>query len=727
MVRPHDAGGGAPVRAADLAQIDADGRLLIYEPSDCCSNGTSKPDTANKRVQTRHQNAPKGIKPDFNHWLDHYQAKGPFHLELDKLALPILHREAQEENGFLHNSRHWLERFAEALDLFHELRDEHNICSNPDAPPIGRVPGGLIAGWAGSEAIDKLSEVFSNVVDQVALYEESLAMRRKHASKEDELRTEVERLSRELKSETAQRVYYWRKLKESQNVLGLGSAAVKQAAADDSDEDDEADGEVPIYTEREMRAVKKQWMRKLEDVEQDWSGRLEKEKQHAKSMEDELRGDIRELRAKLAALERELAAKPAPAAMKSSGSSPAPAPMKSSTGPPLPFRRKQPSSSSGGESRDGSQTGQSQLRGRTKKTKKSVARGTSPIEDVDTSARQADPPPRPASAVRRQPAAKTSVSEEESVIVVPSLDPAPTGSQGGLPRRSRPEAAPTHAPTHTPERADSGERRFVARSWEPGPSEYDTRRLAEELKRRVFEQVIDEERQRQAQMEDEESDQLAARWELQGSGELAHLLRRVDDLALRRELFKVLKNYHKRQPSVLEIVCVYCRRKAKPEHIHSCNVSWPSSAVTTARPSSANTTVPTRPSSATRLPRPGSATGSVASESLRMVGTSALPHVSSSPELRVIGWQNFSRVVQEPQMSGVYGLPEAKVKLHAVLPLAPGRTPSPSPGLLGSSSQPHAVAVGADPSQPHEIVATGIDQTQPHTATEMSDLAAARC
>lgn len=103
------------------------------------------------------------------------------------------------------------------------------------------------------------------------------------------------------------------------------------------------------------------------------------------------------------------------------------------------------------------------------------------------------------------------------------------------------------------------------------------RRMAEDLKRRVFEQVLSEERERRLREESEEDEGLAALCTAQGSASLPSLLRRVEDQHLRHEIFQAIQN-QPRAPSAIEIVCVYCRRKVRPEQIHNFDSVRPSSA-----------------------------------------------------------------------------------------------------------------------------------------------------
>jgi len=64
-------------------------------------------------------------------------------------------------------------------------------------------------------------------------------------------------------------------------------------------------------------------------------------------------------------------------------------------------------------------------------------------------------------------------------------------------------------------------------------------------------------------------EEFVTKCEVGGMSELARLVRRVEDLNLRRELCRALKDYGRRLPSTIEVVCKFCRRKVKKEHVHS--------------------------------------------------------------------------------------------------------------------------------------------------------------
>lgn len=92
------------------------------------------------------------------------------------------------------------------------------------------------------------------------------------------------------------------------------------------------------------------------------------------------------------------------------------------------------------------------------------------------------------------------------------------------------------------------------------------RQVVKGLRRRIFEEIMAEERERMTKRAEEE---LITKCEVGGMGELARLVRRVEDLTLRRDLCRALKDYGRRLPSTIEVVCKFCRRKVKKEHVHS--------------------------------------------------------------------------------------------------------------------------------------------------------------
>lgn len=145
-------------------------------------------------------------------------------------------------------------------------------------------------------------------------------------------------------------------------------------------------------------------------------------------------------------------------------------------------------------------------------------------------------------------------------------------------------------------RPDSASCSSGLKTWEEsqcGTMEH--RRMAEDLKRRVFEQVLNEERERRLREESKDEEGLAALCTAQGSASLASLLRRVEDQHLRHEIFQAIQN-QSRTPSALQIVCVYCRRKVRPEQIHNFDSVRPSSAASTISTRASGRLVPRSPS-----------------------------------------------------------------------------------------------------------------------------------
>jgi len=114
-----------------------------------------------------------------------------------------------------------------------------------------------------------------------------------------------------------------------------------------------------------------------------------------------------------------------------------------------------------------------------------------------------------------------------------------------------------------------GTQRFDAS--ESGDDLNDTgyRQVVKGVRRRIFEEVMTEEREKIMKRAEEE---FATKCEVGGMAELAHLVRRIEDMNLRRALCKALKDYGRRLPSTIEVVCKFCRRKVKKEDVHSYNV-----------------------------------------------------------------------------------------------------------------------------------------------------------
>lgn len=579
-------------------------------------------------------------------WLDYYQASSSADSALDKLKARRGEtnlgrvRDEQEPSGHLDNSMCWLDRVAGAVTLLQEMRKEHITSMKQDSIlPVGRMPSGLLAEWAGSEAVDILAEALPQLVDQVDLYEDSLAVRARRNRDEQELQKTIASLREELKAEKRQREYYWRKFREMQqgnNVADMGMEA------GDGDDGSHA-GDVPIYTEADMKALKKKFLAQMEALEVEWRERLEAEKKRAREEAERMRAEIADLRSKL-----EAALQPQPGSQGVSSRrgleaesivSDAPG----AGGTPLPTIASKPGqkpSDSGGKS------GQ---RGRS-------ADKTAPVPDgISGPARITVRPPG-----HRTPSGDSAEGPESSIAGPSATRETSPELLGPVVPSQRSRPATAHAPTS---QLVEEAHRFLAKSWAASPSEDDQRRMAEELKRRVFQSVLDEERRRQEEFEEQEQNALAARWEVQGHAELTQLVRRIDDLAIRRDIFRLLKTYCKRSPQAMEIVCVYCRRKPRPEQIHSFDTQPRLS-----RPASAGRIGGSASSITVLNPLPSTALGT------------GLPKVASSPSLTLGSIKGFEDPIhldghagrREPRQRPYSGRPP---KLVAVMPMTPGLTP----------------------------------------------------
>lgn len=648
---------------AEFASIDGTGKLIIQDGTSTCEQATARASPASLRYSERKSQMESkdtstllgSTKPSvpLSTWLDYYEARGPAHAELQKLEArrseaSLIGGLPRESDGSLDNALHWLERTSGAIALLQEMREEHLATTQEGCVlPVGRLRlSPLLTEWAGSEAIDILAEALPQLVDQVDLYEETLGVRTRRNQEEQALRKEVDSLREEVKAEKRQKEYYYQRFREMQQAARAGQLGM--ATADHGESDNDSLCNVPIYTEADMKAMKQSMLAQIEALERHWQERLEEERRRAREREEKLRDEIRTLREQLeAALQRAEAS-----AMEGKGDSADSSSAATPRSTDEPFGGKE---SGKGSSRLGA---------------------SSPYGG------------EAAGRIRPQSALRTSSSDGfgQATIKFPDPDavaihhPDPTFEAIGRSKQRRPSTAPAAL-----SQEDVHERRLsAARRWEGGPSEDELRRQAEDLKRRVFESVLAEERKRQDEYDEQEERAIAARWELQGQAELSQLLRRIDDQAIRRDLFRVLKGYCKRSPAAMEVVCVYCRRKPRPDQIYSfdtCSRSRPSSA------SRAGTGTTISKVSVTDL-----------SQALAPLGSS-VPRVSSCPSVglcsqngaRVMG--NLSGAKTEPRRSR----PQSAIRPPKLLAAMPSTHGSTLPdvrigGLMPESSMPRPQA-----------------------------------
>lgn len=643
---------------AEFARIDEVGRLTFSEsPSKektkadqlACTTSTIKSQTSTIKSQTptiksqtdawQFPASTSNVKPSLplGSWLDYYQAKNSAQAALEKLqsrrdngGLKALLD--KEPAGHLHNSIFWLDRVAGAVTLLQEMRKEHIASLQSDCVlPVGRAPSALLAEWSGSEAVDILAEALPELVDQVELYEDSLVVRGRRNRDEDELRLEVSQLQEQLKSEKRQKEYYWRKLREHKQV---GATSLLGFGAGDNDAASSVDNDIAMYSEKDMKAGKKDMLAKLEAMDKDWQEKFDAEQQKAWDLQAKLRLQIEELRKQIEALQKLL---------------------QSSGNDQSSIRSHEPVGTAASNN---------------------VFAAGGPGANASGKGRQ-----REVSSDRPQDTALGSLHQPQDAVlgghgtgfrqtgekagVVPDTSPLHPGAVSSSSANAQADGkklAVRPRPKTAPGSALRPDRPFTNR-FDPGPSGDEQRRRAEELKRRMFESVLAEERKRQAEMDELEEDALAARWELQGQSELTQLIRRIDDIVLRRDIFRQLKSYCKRSPMAMEIVCVYCRRKPRPEQIHSFE--------TPSRPGSAHRTAGHGPSIV------------CAPQTHKERPSTALPRVSSSPSV-IMGTQNGIRVFEDaPPFGNHLSKAETKrsraQKLMTVMPA--GSTLTATPGV----------------------------------------------
>lgn len=566
---------------AEFASIDSSGRLIIRDDTETIDiNKTLLPLEESgshtlAALKKSHatpmwgagspRNSRKASVP-LHKWVDFYEAKDSVHASLEKLtsrhshSFGIGHLHGQEPPGHLGNTLYWLERIAGAVAMLKEMRQDHISClQSSGVLPVGRPASALLAEWASSEAVDILTEAFPELIDQVELYEDTLEVRGRRNRDEDSLRQEVSQLREQVKGEKRQKEYYWRKLREKQQVSSAHNLGFGDFRHNDSTSDDK---NMAMYTEEDMQAERAKWQAKLEALDKEWQDRFDAEQRKVWDLELALREaqeEIERLKAELEALQQQLATSSQPAH------------------PAVEM----PPADAGGPTIEEPQPPSDDVRVKKLRPSSSIPKASKKVN----------------------PEAPTSSISSSSTDM---LD----GTTGIVVKKPRPNTAPVLSRPEEP--------RFVAKRWTDNPSGDDQKAKAEELKRRIFENVLNEERKRQQQMDEMEQDALAAKWEMQGQADLTQLLRRIDNHSLRRDLFMLLKNYVKRQHQAMEIVCVYCRRRPRPDQIHSFDV-----------PSS-------RPASASRVV-------SVDTTSL------LLPKVSSTP-LFTMGGQKVGTAFDDPSL-----------------------------------------------------------------------------
>lgn len=638
-----------PLVSEEFANIDSAGRLVFREPT-CHAHDESVSLPGPEHVElinvaTPSRASPKSQEEDLcpstawslQKWLLHFQAKDSSCLDesvsaaLERLQSrrldDALSGDDEDLSGHLDNAIHWLGEMAKAVALLQEIRKDHDrILHSPVLVPIGDATSGVLSEWAACKAQDILAKVLPELVDQVISYQEHLATRSCKGRNEEKLNSEVTQLAADLKEEKRRGNYYYKKLRELQQAQSaqktVGISKINMTTIDKVDD-------VPIYTEADFEALKNEWEAKLEALEKEWQDLLDEERKNAKALQDSLRAEIDALKDQIEALKRELEAL---------------------------------------RSREGSG-------GRTHNDDNAflTAPGHSPRSSDSPSHRPShltiDPNASPrASATRSSPSRSATRDRFDGPDVRATPTAISSVEQEDGPYLVSPRRFTIDAPS-TFERCMPS--RMLRRE------EDAHRKMAEELKRKVFEKVLEEERIRQALVDEEDQAALAARFESQGWGELINLIRRVDDVTLRRDIFRLLKLYQKRTNPALEIVCVYCRRKPRPDQIHSYDVP--------SRPASANKTqgrTAVTANNADSVPAPST------------VAAQSLPRVSSSPSV-VLGLPTSTKAFGEvPLLIGTQVRQDARngrpSKLVAVLPSAapkPSKRPRSAPAPMGLPSR----------------------------------------
>jgi len=617
-----------PLVSEEFASIDSEGQLVFREPTDDESSRASQAEKVElldpaKASQTNQKELEKVNSVwCLQKWLAHLHAADPS-CDTASAALKKLQSRRlddalcgndMEMSGHLNNAIHWLEQMAGAITLLQELRKDHDrMLHSSVAVPIGDATSGILSEWAACKAQDVLAEVLPELVDQVIAYHEHIAVRSCKGRDQEKLQAEVDRMSDKLREEKRRANYYFQKFRELQQAQNLKHSL--DISKVDTTTNDFVD-DVPIHTEADLQEMNRMWEAKLEALEKEWQDLLDEERKKAQALQDSLRAEINALKAQIEALRRELEA----------------------------------------------------LRAREHRSQTEVAeeehkRSSDPIDLIDRKASSRPTFERASvggTSPSRSPRSPSRNRSDARTTVVHSA-PSP-----GSERRYTIDEASTFGRCMPPSSR-------LKKDWMLLSDEDAQRRMAEELKRKVFEKVLNEERRRQALVDEEDQAALAARFESQGWGELINLIRRVDDTILRRDIFRLLKLYQKRSNPALEVVCVFCRRKPRPDQIHTYDV--------TSRPMSAAN----RASYGTLADTAHALPDSVAQP---------LPRVSSSPSV-VLGLPKGTKSFQEfPHAADTLVRQDVKQgrhpKLVAVLPTAalkPSKTrPRSAPAPMGLPS-----------------------------------------
>jgi len=582
----------------DLLDIDSQGRLVYKNfRAHCvdrldCVNSLDVPgrraafaaieinnkESLPKVVQTDPVNVtstdapPIGPAANLQRWLDHFDVRSTLHASLDRLKLGELMGSAlpEECSDYMENSKHWLRRVGEASGLLRDLCIEH---SAGDPGKISRMQHcEVLNDCATRDAVDSLAESLPEIVDQFGLYHQRMVSLHRQLRDANKKNMQVDTLNAQLKEEIRHKDYYWAKFKEMQQAQRIqGMLGVEPLDVPDTSGADD----IPCYTESDLQASKRAWEKKMEEMEAEFGAQLAEQKRLAAEaiakLEDEIArhlARIKELEDLVARLRSEKESSHSPSSDQNNRTlaapgrslptlSPSPRGDRSKTrlasadtakhtGDKVPGGKAGDAKGSGGGEgggRSGGRKGESGL----------IQRGMGLGLRTGSSANSLE-------------LSLPGGAEDSTGLRSDTGDPSgegdrPGGRSGG--RRDRDGGDPPATI-----RLDSGER-GSHRGFHIRDSETEQRRLAEELKRRVFEQVIHEERRRQARVETEDEEEFATWLALIGASELVNYVRQVETLTLRRDIFRALKNYRKFLPQTLEIICVYCRRKPRRDQIHS--------------------------------------------------------------------------------------------------------------------------------------------------------------
>eukprot|EP00929_Paragymnodinium_shiwhaense_P057619 TRINITY_DN28849_c0_g1_i2.p1 TRINITY_DN28849_c0_g1~~TRINITY_DN28849_c0_g1_i2.p1 ORF type:complete len:601 (+),score=102.83 TRINITY_DN28849_c0_g1_i2:508-2310(+) len=425
-----------------------------------------------------------------------------------------------------------------------------------------------------------MGEALPGLVGHVALQHELLmnyfSYPRREEAKLRELRKDLADAKLVIRTCKAERDYWkdqTKQLQQHQGIERMLSVAVTHAAQ--PKEPDEEESDPRIYTESQMQSRLNELKSVIVDMEENCKklreerARLNAEIERLQREVGDLRSELARLRAELQELQHELGAVRAENAALKDRVRQLEAHVEEVQGRLKSKERRlstvvqsleRPTS---GRSKAGSETASAVQPIATTVVVKS--RPGSPSKR--TMSRQPDPTTAILDRIRRFLPHKLAVNPQTSSASAP---------QANQRQRSRPESqvAALELDRSQPRSPSSASRS------QPSPGQCvrtgdDSFRLkAEELKRRIFLDVLAYERRRQEELWKQEEEELAAKFVVsQGGDTLVRLLRSIEDGELRKALFRAVKPYSKRSLlSPLEVVCSYCRRKTKQDDMSSCSV-----------------------------------------------------------------------------------------------------------------------------------------------------------